>query len=73
MKITKVKHDSKGEIIEYQLDNGSIVSKEEVVNLAYNGEIEGVMVSRSKSNEYYVRSTPDGDKSNNLDNLPEIQ
>lgn len=72
-RITAVKHDDKGEIIAYKLDNGQVVSKDEGVRLASEGQIEGVRVGTSKKGEKYLRSLPDGNDNNNLDNLPEFQ
>lgn len=72
MKITCVKHDKNGEIISYRLDTGQVISKSEGIKLAEQGQIDGVTVGVSKSGEKFLRSMPDGDSSNNLDNLPEI-
>jgi hypothetical protein len=71
--ITGVKHNSKGELISYKLDNGSVISKNEGIALAKQGKIEGVTVGVSKSGEEYLRSMPDDRESNNLDNLSEIR
>ncbi|MCB2289549.1 DUF3892 domain-containing protein [Clostridium sp. CS001] len=49
-----------------------IVSKEQAVTLAKQGSIGGVSISTSKKGEEFLRSLPDGDKRNNLDNLPVI-
>lgn len=68
--ITGVVKDDKGEITAYHLDNGDTVMKDEAVNLAKQGAIKGVSVAISKKGEEFLRSLPDGDKSNNLDNLP---
>ncbi|KRQ85806.1 hypothetical protein ABG79_02410 [Caloramator mitchellensis] len=73
LRITAVKHDDKGEIVAYKLSDGKIVSKEEGVRLASEGQIEGVRVGTSKKGEKYLRSLPDGNDDNNLDNLPEFQ
>ncbi|SKB00718.1 Protein of unknown function [Caloramator quimbayensis] len=72
-KIIGVKHDNKGEIVAYKLDNGKIVTKDEGVNIAKKGEIEGVTVGVSKKGEEFLRSVPDGKDINNLDNLPEVR
>lgn len=72
-RITGVKHDSKGEITAYKLDNGRIITKEEGITMVKNGQIEGVTVGVSKNGERYLRSLPDGNESNNLDSLPEIK
>jgi len=70
--ISRVVKDSQGEITAYELENGEIVSKEQGVLLAKQGNISGVSVSNSKRGEEFLKSLPDGDKSNNLDSLPII-
>ena len=70
--ISRVVKDSQGEITAYELENGEIVSKEQGVLLAKQGNISGVSVSNSKRGEEFLKSLPDGDKSNNLDSLPVI-
>jgi len=70
--ISKVAKDSQGEITAYELENGEIVSKEQAVSLAKQGNISGVSVATSKKGEEFLRSLPDGDKTNNLDSLPVI-
>lgn len=69
-RITKlVKHS--GEVIGYELSNGNIVSKDEAIGLAKQGEISGVAVATNKGNEY-LRTLPDGTENNNLSSLPTI-
>ena len=70
--ISRVAKDNGGEITAYELENGEIVSKEQAVLLAKQGNISGVLVSTSKKGEEFLRSLPDGDKTNNLDSLPVI-
>ena len=70
--ISRVVKDSEGEITAYELENGDIVSKEQGVLLAKQGNISGVSVSNSKRGEEFLKSLPDGNKSNNLDSLPVI-
>lgn len=60
-----------GRITGYQLDNGSIVSKEDGVAMAKAGEIKGVGVAHRKDSEY-LKSLPDGTEENNLGNLPSV-
>jgi hypothetical protein len=61
----------KGRITGYQLSDGRIVSKEEGVNLAKQGGIEGVGVAVRSGNEY-LKSLPDGSENNNLSSLPTV-
>ena len=60
-----------GKVVGYQLSDDRIVSKEEGVNLARNGEIREVGISRRGDN-YYLKSLPDEKENNNLSNLPSI-
>ncbi len=55
----------------YQLNNSQIVSKEEAIALARNGQIANVGISTNQGTEY-LKSLPDNTTSNNLDNLPTL-
>ncbi|HEY8890060.1 MAG TPA: DUF3892 domain-containing protein [Clostridium sp.] len=70
--ISRVAKDNKGEITAYELENGEIISKDQAVLLAKQGNISGVSIGTSKKGEDFLRSLPDGDKANNLDSLPVI-
>jgi len=61
-----------GRVSGYKLSDGRVVSKEEGVALARNGEISGVGISSRKGNEY-LKSLPDGQEDNNLGNLPTVK
>ncbi|CAM2964466.1 DUF3892 domain-containing protein [Hathewaya histolytica] len=69
LSITSVEKDSKGEISSYKLSNGKVVDKQEGVELAKQGKIDGVLVAHSKTGEEYLRTVGDGNPSNNLTNL----
>ena len=62
---------SSGRITGYQLSDGSTVSKEEGVNMAKSGDIQGVGIAHRKDSEY-LKSLPDGTEENNLGNLPSV-
>ncbi len=62
---------SNSQISGYQLSNGQIVSKNQALEMAKNGEIRNVGVATNQGNEY-LRSLPDSTATNNLDNLPII-
>lgn len=64
-----VKHS--GEITAYKLSDGNVLSKEEGIDLAKAGGINGVGISHREGNEY-LKSLPDDDESNNLSQLPTI-
>lgn len=60
-----------GKVTGYQLSDGRTVSREEGVNLARQGGIQGVGVAVNKGTEY-LKSLPDGSENNNLGNLPSV-
>ena len=62
---------SGGRITGYQLSDGVIVSKEEGVAMAKNGEIQGVGIAHRNETEY-LKALPDGSENNNLGNLPSV-
>lgn len=70
--ITGVVKDSNGEITAYKLETGEIIMKEHAVMMAKQGTIKGVTVSVSKLGEEFLKSLPDSDKNNNLEELPVV-
>lgn len=64
-----VKHS--GRITGYQLSDGTVMSKEECIQLAKQGGIAGVGVAHRGSTEY-LKSIPDGSQNNNLSSLPTV-
>lgn len=60
-----------GRVTGYQLSDGSVLSKEEGVQLAKQGGIRGVGITTRNGAEY-LKSLPDESEGNNLDNLPSI-
>lgn len=60
-----------GKVTGYQLSDQSIVSKEQAVTMAKQGEIAGVGIAHRKDNEY-LKAIPDNNENNNLSNLPSI-
>ena len=70
--ITKVVKDNRGEITAYQLENGEIVMKDQAIEMARQGAIQGVNVATSKKGEEFLRGIGDGNITNNLSNLPTI-
>lgn len=60
-----------GKIDGYQLSDSSIISKEEGVRMAKNGEIKGVGVAH-RGETQYLKSIPDGSENNNLGSLPTV-
>lgn len=62
-----------GEVVGYELSNGERISKEQGVQMAKEGQIEGVAVGVSKKGEEYLRSLPDQNENNNLSSLPTVK
>ncbi|WP_040197475.1 DUF3892 domain-containing protein [Candidatus Soleaferrea massiliensis] len=60
-----------GKITGYELSGGDIVSKEEGILRARNGDIKGVTIAHRRGSEY-LRSLPDQNEENNLGSLPSI-
>jgi len=70
MKIQAVKKDSNGTITEYKLEDGTIINHQEAVKMAENGKLEGYNIATARNGLKSIRSNPDGNISNNLDELP---
>ena len=71
--IEGISRDDSGEINAYKLDNGEIIPKEKAVFMVKQGTIKGVSVVVSKNGEEFLRSFPDNQANNNLENLPNIE
>lgn len=65
-KIVETIKNSSGEIMQYVLENGTTVDKAQGVEMAKNGQIDGVIIANSKKGEEYLRTKPDGKEGNNL-------
>lgn len=65
-KIVETIKNSSGEIMKYVLENGTTVDKSQGVEMAKNGQIDGVIIAHSKKGEEYLRTKPDGTEGNNL-------
>lgn len=68
-RIIKVKKNSDGDIIDVMVDDGSTYPVEEAIKMVKDHQIEGVNVGKSKNGREYLRSNPNGEESDNLDNL----
>ena len=60
-----------GKVTGYQLSDQSIVSKQQAVSMAKQGDIAGVGIAHRKDSEY-LKAIPDNNENNNLSNLPTI-
>ena len=68
-KIVETIKDSSGEIMQYVLENGTTDDKAQGVEMAKNGQIDGVIIAHSKKGEEYLRTKPDGTQGNNLSSM----
>ncbi|MGN0435021.1 MAG: DUF3892 domain-containing protein [Wujia sp.] len=68
--ITGLVKDS-GRVTGYQLSDDRIISREEGVRLAKEGDIKGVGVAHNGDTEY-LKSIPDDSEQNNLSSLPTV-
>ena len=71
-KITAVKHDTDGNLSEYQLDDGRILNREEAIKETNAGNIEGVSSFTTRDGKQAIRSNR-GQIGYSLDELPEIK
>ncbi len=69
-KIVKVRKNGDGDITNVMLEDGTVYPLDEAIRLTQEGNIDGVNVGKSKSGTQFLRSDPDGDPDNNLDQLP---
>ena len=60
-----------GRVTGYKLSDESIVTKQQAVSMAKQGQIAGVGIAHRKDQEY-LKSIPDGSENNNLGNLPSV-
>ncbi|MFQ3544998.1 DUF3892 domain-containing protein [Halobacillus rhizosphaerae] len=68
--IIAVRKNSEGSIVEMKLSSGKVVGYKEAQQMAREGQIEHVNLFKGRDGDEHLRSDPDGDVSNNLDNLP---
>lgn len=71
-KIVAVRKDEKGTIHAYKLDSGDVITVDQAIAMCQMGQLEGVITGNSKNDTPFIRGVADGDRSNNLDNLPEF-
>ena len=70
-KITGLVKDG-NEITGYQLSDNRIISKEEGINLAKQGKIQGVGIAH-KGDTVYLKSIPNETDNDNLSHLPTVE
>lgn len=69
-KVVGVHKNGDGDLEQFKLDDGRILSFEECRAAIHAGELPDLICTNGKSDSIIIRSTPDGDESNNLSNLP---
>ena len=69
-KITKVKKNNDGDITAVMTEDGNVYPIDEAVSMAKDHKISGVNVGRAKNGREFLRSNPNGEEDDNLDNLP---
>jgi len=60
-----------GKVTGYRLSDKSMISKEQAVQMARQGQIAGVGIAHRGDTEY-LKSIPDGKEGNNLSSLPTV-
>lgn len=70
IRIVKVKKNSDGDITDVMLNDGAVYSIDEAITMAKHGTIQGVNVSEARNGREYLRSNPNGQENDNLDNMP---
>ena len=70
--VIAVRKNGDDDIIELKLSNGQVVDYKEAQQMAKSGMIVNVNVFKGGDGEEHLRSNPDGDPTNNLDNLPQF-
>lgn len=71
-KVVAVRKNADGNLTDFKLDNGKQLSFDQCRNAIHTGEVEGLICTEGKGDSIIIRSEPDGDKSNNLSNMPEF-
>ncbi|GIM27717.1 hypothetical protein CPJCM30710_03830 [Clostridium polyendosporum] len=69
-KVIKVKKNPQGDITDVMLENGNVYSIDEAIMMAKDDLIEGVNIGKAKNGREYLRSNPNGDQGDNLENKP---
>ncbi|UMZ73788.1 DUF3892 domain-containing protein [Natranaerofaba carboxydovora] len=69
-RISRVSKDDRGNIVQVMLNDGRIFDISTVIEMAESGLIENVNTGATRNGEKTLRSDPDKDPDNNLDNLP---
>lgn len=68
--IVKVRKNEDGDITNVMMQDGTVFPIDEAITMTRDKKIQGVNVGKSKNGTEFLRADPDGDVSNNLDQLP---
>lgn len=71
-KIVKLRKNDNGSIERFMLEDGTELSYAEALQKIEAGVIDNLIVQRGRDGQPIIRSKPDGNPNNNLDNLPEF-
>lgn len=69
-RIIKVKKNTKGDISDVMLDNGTVCPLGEAIKMTKEGKIEGVNIEYSKNGDEHLKAIPNQIAADNLENLP---
>ncbi|WP_411681431.1 DUF3892 domain-containing protein [Clostridium thailandense] len=69
-KVVKVKKNNDGDITDIMLENGNVYSIDEAIMMVKDDLIEGVNVGKARNGREYLRSNPNDNEGDNLDNMP---
>lgn len=72
-KVSSVTKDENDAIQSFHLADGSELSYQAAIQAVQSGNAEGLIVQKGNQGQTILRSKPDGDDSNNLDNLPTMR
>lgn len=70
--VTAVRKNGEGDIIEFRLEDGTVVDFRQAIQMARHGELAHANAFRGRDGQSHVRSDADGDPTNNFNNLPQF-
>lgn len=71
--VVAVKKDGRGVIQAFKLQNGHVLDYSQMIQAAFDRQLQGIEVQNNREGELILRSSPDGFRSNNLDQLPTFE
>lgn len=61
-----------GDLTKFQTSSGRVLDYQQALQEVQSGSIAGVNVFKGKDGEMHIRGDADGDRANNLDQLPQF-